>query len=424
MPNTTDIVVVGGGVAGLGVALELQRLGMQTMRDVVVLDAESGPGGSWRRAWDALPMRMARDLVEPEGLDDFDLGFARVPADAPVREIVPQALSYFEDASNLYVFRPARVQRVTSPRGSSLLHVDYRGPSGRLATITCRILIDATGHWSSPFVPWVPGMRGFTGRHLPAARLERLDELQGARALIVGGGRTAADLLQLLEGRAASLTWSTRREPEFRAHVPRASASPVAGPHTELSHADPTNPDLPSTGDHVHPGWSVSRPTPDRTVWPGRPGGLRQDWGVVRPEGDRPWADRGEIQRPVGDRAWIPRTAQVASAIERGLLVSAGPIERFEGARVHFTDGRIAEFDAVVWATGSHAPRRHLAPLRLRESSAFVRPRSGWTLRDRRVAMVGDGTDVSSEDALAHAIEVAAQAVDSLDDLGMPSGRR
>lgn len=354
-------------------------------------------------------MRMARDLVEPEGLDDFDLGFSRQSPEASVRETVPRALAYFEDASNLYVYRPARVRSVSSPRGSSLLHVTYAGPGDRSATITCRILIDATGHWSSPFVPWIPGMRGFTGRHLAAARLEHLGDLAGARVLVVGGGRTAVDLLQLLEGTASSLTWSTRREPEFRAHVPRASAIETDARGDER--AMPTD-----------DGSGVSRPTPGRTLWPGRPGGLRPEWGLVRPEGARAWADRGTIQRPVGEHAWIPRTGQVASAIERGLLVSRGPIVGFDGPSVCFADGRRDEVDVVVWATGSHAPRRHLAPLRLRESSAFVRPRSGWTLRDRRVAMVGGGTDVSSEVALAHAIEVAGQAVDALS--GVEAGAR
>lgn len=382
MHSTTDIVVVGGGAAGLTVALELQQLGMQTMNDVIVLDAEQGPGGSWRHAWHELPMRMARDLAEPARLEDFGLEFARADPDAPVREFVPRTFAYFEDASNIYIYRPARVVRVTSPRRSRLLQVEYVGPRGRRSTIECRILIDATGHWSSPFVPWVPGMRDFPGRHIPAARLERVAELEDRRVLVVGGGRTAVDLLCLIEDRASAVTWSTRREPEFRDVPP---LSPVPSNVTVVGYVGP---------DDVDPATAAANVP-------------------------RPWHTPSfeAAAKAPPERAWIPRTPEVEAAIDRGLLRSSGAIARFDGASAEFAGGARAEVDVVVWATGSHASRRHLAPLRLREPSTHYRARSGWNRRDNRVAIVGDGTDVSSGEALAHAAEIAADAFDSLDDL-------
>ncbi|MGO2112204.1 MAG: FAD-dependent oxidoreductase [Pseudoclavibacter sp.] len=384
MQSTTDIVVVGAGAAGLTVALELQRQGLQTMRDVVVLDAESGPGGSWRRAWDALPMRMAYDLMPPEGLADFDLEFSGAAPDERVRDVVPRTLAYFEDASNLYVYRPARVVGVTSPRRTNLLHVEYIGPTGVRRTIMCRMLIDATGHWSSPYVPWLPGMRDFTGRHIAAARLQRFDELDGKRVLVVGGGRTAVDLMLLLEGRAARLEWSTRREPEFRDERsgPVGSAAPVtpAAPTEPLRSAE-----YPRSSEPLHP-----------TA--------------------RAWV--GNEARPVrlrSQHAWVTRTPDVAAAISRGLLRSRGELAGFEGGEALFTRGDRREYDVVVWATGSHVPLRHLAPLRLRGPSTSYRASSGWNRRDGRVAIVGHGTEVRSDDALAHAVAIADDAVDSLD---------
>lgn len=406
MQSTTDIVVVGGGVAGLVVALELQRQGMQTMQDVVVLDAESGPGGSWGRAWDRLPLRMARDLAEPDGLSDFDLGFDSADPDALVRDVVPRSLAYYEDASNLYVYRPARVVRVTSPRRSRRLNVEYIGPTGRRSTIVCRILIDATGHWSSPFVPWVPGMREFTGRHVAAAHLERLTELDGKRVVVVGGGRTAVDLLQLLEGRTESLAWATRRAPDFRA-IDHATAP--GGVDVASGSAVPADRTAPSNDDREAEA-GLSRQTPGRTVWPGRAGSER---GTVT----RPWAPHEEGRRPVSERAWIPRTPAIEAAIDRGLLRSRGVVRSFDGGVVEFERGERSDVDVVVWATGSHVPLRHLAPLRLRDPSTNYRARSGWNRRDRRVAIVGDGTDVSSREALEHAVEIADDAVDSLDDI-------
>lgn len=45
-----QVVIVGGGQAGLAVGYHLRRLGL----DFVILDAQSTPGGAWQHAWDSL----------------------------------------------------------------------------------------------------------------------------------------------------------------------------------------------------------------------------------------------------------------------------------------------------------------------------------------------------------------------------------
>jgi cation diffusion facilitator CzcD-associated flavoprotein CzcO len=45
-----DVVIIGGGQAGLAVGYYLRRTGLS----FVILDAEEGPGGAWRHAWPSL----------------------------------------------------------------------------------------------------------------------------------------------------------------------------------------------------------------------------------------------------------------------------------------------------------------------------------------------------------------------------------
>ena len=50
MIRSTQIVVVGGGRAGLAAGYHLRRLGLY----FVILDAADEPGGDWQHAWESL----------------------------------------------------------------------------------------------------------------------------------------------------------------------------------------------------------------------------------------------------------------------------------------------------------------------------------------------------------------------------------
>ncbi|MFN3538275.1 MAG: NAD(P)-binding protein [Brevundimonas sp.] len=72
-----DIIVIGGGQAGLSLGDYLRRAGA----DYIILDAEDGPGGAWRHGWESLRLfspagaaRTARDLVT---------ALSPTPSDAP-----------------------------------------------------------------------------------------------------------------------------------------------------------------------------------------------------------------------------------------------------------------------------------------------------------------------------------------------------
>ena len=49
-PDILDVIVIGGGQAGLATAWYLRRTGLNH----VVLDAGPLPGGAWRHSWNSL----------------------------------------------------------------------------------------------------------------------------------------------------------------------------------------------------------------------------------------------------------------------------------------------------------------------------------------------------------------------------------
>lgn len=76
------------------------------------------------------------------------------------------------------------------------------------------IVVNATGTWSRPFVPWVPGRDRFAGRQLHTVDYRGARDFRGLRTLVVGGGLSAVQFLLELAPVARTI-WATRRPPNF-----------------------------------------------------------------------------------------------------------------------------------------------------------------------------------------------------------------
>src|SRR5262249_41926286 len=79
-----------------------------------------------------------------------------------------------------------------------------------------RIVVNASGTWGAPFLPWYPGMNDFAGRHVHTTSYGAAEEFAGQSVVVVGGGTSAIGFLLELEGIASRLTWATRRPVDFR----------------------------------------------------------------------------------------------------------------------------------------------------------------------------------------------------------------
>lgn len=132
-----DVVVIGAGQAGLAVARELSR----TSLSFVVLDAQEGPGGAWRQAWDSLR------LFSPARWSSLP-GFLMPGGEtgAPSRDEVIAYLTEYERRYALPVERPVRVHGVRADRAVLYLETSA-GP------YTARFVVSATGSWDAPSFP-------------------------------------------------------------------------------------------------------------------------------------------------------------------------------------------------------------------------------------------------------------------------------
>lgn len=195
---STEVVIIGGGQAGLAAGYYLRRAGV----DFVILDDQTHPGGSWQDYWPSLHLFSPADYSRLPGwpMPPWHGGF-------PPASHVVDYLRTYEKKYELPVHRPVRVDSVHRAGAGYRIHTDD-------ATYSAAAFINTTGTWSRPFWPSYPGMHEFRGTQLHAHDYHRPNPFQGMRVGIVGGGNSAAQILAEVST-VADTEWFTEREPRF-----------------------------------------------------------------------------------------------------------------------------------------------------------------------------------------------------------------
>jgi putative flavoprotein involved in K+ transport len=202
MTRRTDVVVVGGGQAGLAAGYHLRRRNL----DHVILDAQDHPGGAWRHMWDSLHLFSP---VAHSSLPGWPMPTQPGKAYPDAAHVVGYLAAY-EKRYHLPVQRPVRVHAVH--RDAERLRVET--DSGAWSA---RAVISATGTWWRPFLPAVPGRQAFTGEQLHTTGYRNPGQFTGRRVIVVGGGNSGAQIAADLAPAGVEVTWVTARPPRFLA---------------------------------------------------------------------------------------------------------------------------------------------------------------------------------------------------------------
>ncbi len=178
VPARHDVVVVGGGQAGLATSHHLTRMGVEH----VVLDAGARVGDAWRERWDSLR------LFTPAGIDGLPgMPFPLPAAALPTRDQMADYLAEYAARNHAPIEHGVRVDSLERSEGGFVLVAGDRRYAASEVVVS-------TGFLSAPFVPPFAARLDPGIRQLHSAAYRDPGSVPGTSVLVVGGGNSGVEI--------------------------------------------------------------------------------------------------------------------------------------------------------------------------------------------------------------------------------------
>lgn len=194
-----DVVVIGGGQAGLALGWHLQQHGL----DFLILDEQARPGGNWRNYYDSLQLFSPAKYSALPGQP-----FPGDPKHYPLRDEVVSYLEAYAAEFRLPFQGGSRVVDVAQKEKV----FEVRCDTG--AILTARAVVVASGGFSRPFTPSIPGLESFSGACLHSSAYRASEPFAGQRVVVVGAANSAIQIAYEL-AEVAQVLLATREKIRF-----------------------------------------------------------------------------------------------------------------------------------------------------------------------------------------------------------------
>jgi putative flavoprotein involved in K+ transport len=195
----TEVIVVGGGQAGLAAGYYLSRAEIPFL----ILDAGPRLGDSWRRRWDSLKLFTVARYSTLPGLE-----FPGDPEHFPGKEEVADYLEAYAREFELPVRLSSQVTSLEPSNGG--YRIETSCPYG-LGPYEANQVIVASGAYQRPFTPTIAEKLGDQVNQLHSAEYRNPEQVPTGDVLVVGAANSGAGIAEdLAQSHRVYLSRGTR----------------------------------------------------------------------------------------------------------------------------------------------------------------------------------------------------------------------
>ena len=339
-----SVTIVGAGLSGLAMAIQLRRSGVT---DMTILEQSDGVGGTWR---DNTYPGSGCDV--PSHLYSFS--FASKTDWSRRFAEQPEILGYAEDCVDRFELArhirfDTRVEEAHFDEEEGRWHLTVTPRGGPPDEVVSDVVIFACGQLNRPAVPDLPGAETFEGTSFHSARWDHDCALEGRRVAVVGNGASAIQFVPPVAGRASALTIFQR-------------STNYVGPKPDRAYGAVERWCL----EHIRPfelayrwkiywsfeaRWLLFR----RDGWVGRKLARRFDNGIrTQVVSDRLPEASVVPDYPLGCKRILISNDWYPTLHRPNVEVVTDPIDHIETNAVVTTGGRRVPADVLIYATGFH----------------------------------------------------------------------
>jgi len=333
-----DVLVVGGGQAGLSIAARLKQLDV----DALIVDREARIGDNWRNRYHALTLHNQVQVNH--------LPYMNFPPNWPTYIPKDKLAGWFE----AYV----EAMELNYWTGTELLSGSYDETVQRWSVTLCRDgvartmrprhIVMATGVSGIPNLPEIPMLKDFRGQVLHSNQYRDGEDWHGRRAIVIGTGNSGHDIAQDLYASGATVTLVQRSptlivniEPSAQLAYTLYDEGPPLDDCDLLAASMPTSLVRKSHQALTEQGRKLDKPLLDRL----EQRGFKFDWG----EDGTGWQFK-YLTRGGGYYFNVGCSDLVADG--KIALTQFSGIERFVAGGARLNNGETIAADLIVLATG------------------------------------------------------------------------
>jgi cation diffusion facilitator CzcD-associated flavoprotein CzcO len=214
--RTPQVVIVGAGFGGIGLAVLLKKAGISTF--TIYEQAQSAGGTWWHNKYPGAEVDTMSTIYSYAFKPN---GWTRTHARRD------ELLQYLNDTIDEFGVRPhLRLGVAVETAVWDDTEHSYRLTLSSGETVRCHVLVGATGFLNIPKYPTWPGLETFAGPKFHTARWEPQHDLAGQTVAVVGTGSTATQVIPEL-AKIVKKLYVFQREPGWvvpkgeRDHTPQ-----------------------------------------------------------------------------------------------------------------------------------------------------------------------------------------------------------